>query len=198
MLLSTSLSAFTFNFNGFELYENGTLVDSMHPLNSITNGEVNWSGSYELSSTSGNLSDSITDFSFSIIQNGEQVFYNSNTAEFEPTNWLFSFRENGDMLVSLPNTHLDPQLQQYMQEGIVLIADNSSVIYFNYYMNRHIMITSSGYSYIGVEDYDNNNPHQTLNPFELVFTAGPFVPEPSTYALILGGLALGFVAYRRK
>ncbi len=56
--------------------------------------------------------------------------------------------------------------------------------------NAHIFLWINGKQYTGEWDAQING-----NSFGIAFTA---IPEPSTYAIIFGAIALGFVAYRRR
>ncbi len=54
-----------------------------------------------------------------------------------------------------------------------------------------------------VEVYDVNGDLLDSNSYSLLggtftYTGGTAVPEPSTYAMIFGVVALGFAAYRRR
>jgi hypothetical protein len=219
IFFSTSLNALSisYNFDGFEFYENETLIDSSNPKWD-GEGSINWSGTFELSSSSGNFSHSLTNFSLSIVLNGEEVISDStliNDIEgtgiygygtyFEPTDWTFSFLDNGNMEVILPIFPTFETTFEYFE----LWDDTSNALVGIDFMNNHGSDHRRGITFWGspgpasvawaddsVSDEngtDNSDNFET--PFRLVFIA---VPEPSTYALIFGAVALGFAISKRK
>ena len=86
--------------------------------------------------------------------------------------------------------------------------DSNTNLFFDFYFLKdpdHLSLLGDGLSFGGdyfyqasYDHYVESSPLSSSTSYYPVYYVFNVVPEPSTYALIFGGLALGFVAIRRK
>ena len=134
------------------------------------------------------------------VEDGGIVSYNMDVANTEDESYIYVL-EGGDLSFaegSTLNINVDGDLEAYTDYyKYILYADNISTLYKVFY--NILELCDNGNVYF------SNNGERFNGDWEF-FTDGNWiamyyyttVPEPSTYAVIFGALALAFAAYRRR
>ena len=214
VLLSTSLSAVVLTYDPNQLISNlnGSLY-SADPSWTYPNGEwptVQNGGLTLVTDIASSLSNN-NSFSFEIegLSYGSGTFNELNT-KLQNNEVEFHFNVNGqeystldeDLSIGVSSWGTESATYSLDENGLSLSFVHNSIFeiygeysFFHtaYYSNDGIfeLFITSGGNYNGFA-VDETNPPINFTTFYST------VPEPSTYALILGALVLGFVAFRRK
>ena len=134
------------------------------------------------------------------VENGGIVSYNMDVSNKEAESYIY-LPSGGDLNFaegSTLNINVDGALEAFTDYyKYILYADNISTLYDVY--NDILMLYENG------DVYFSNNGERFNGDWEF-FRDGNWiamyyyttVPEPSTYAVIFGALALAFAAYRRR
>jgi len=120
-----------------------------------------------------------------------------------------SFDAQGNLYVNGYNDDMDRSVSKTTFSGGAVDETVDYVVFGGAYFSYGLGLDSAGnvYSALSMNDYDNViykvTANQTASPFSssgdvLVFQGIAVVPEPSTYALILGGLVVLVILHRRK